>query len=140
MTRGSILRQQGQHGLRRSSDYLYPVTAGLKLRKLFTGKLLKEEKSYAAPMQPLSISSRSSSPLPTGLTDGEPVNSLDALRHVKENPHYNPGLRQLIHVGYKVASEMGKEYTDALKSNSEIIAACVTENIFDRHIARLFRN
>lgn len=64
----------------------------------------------------------------------------DTLRHVKENPRYNPGFRQLIHVGYKVASEMGKEYTDALKSNRKVIAACVTENIFDRHIARLFSN
>ncbi|MCI0522355.1 MAG: tagaturonate epimerase family protein [Bacteroidales bacterium] len=62
----------------------------------------------------------------------------DTLRHVKENPRYNPGFRQLIHVGYKVASEMGEEYTAALKSNRDVIASCVTENIFDRHIRRLF--
>ena len=62
----------------------------------------------------------------------------DTLRHVKDKKLYNPGFRQLIHVGYKVASEMAAEYTDALKSNRGVIASCVTENIFDRHIARLF--
>lgn len=60
------------------------------------------------------------------------------LRHMPGNRNYNPGFRQLIHVGYKVASELGTEYTEALKSNSEIIGACVTENILDRHIARIF--
>jgi hypothetical protein len=34
------------------------------------------------------------------------------LRHIPGNPDYNPNFRQLIHVGYKVASEYGKEYTD----------------------------
>ena len=62
----------------------------------------------------------------------------ETLRHIPGNKNYNPGFRQLIHVGYKVASELGTEYTDALKSFRETIGACVTENIFDRHIVRLF--
>ncbi len=63
----------------------------------------------------------------------------DTLRHVPGNPDYNPGFRQLIHVGYKVASELGEVYTDALKANADIIAGCVTENLYDRHISLLFR-
>lgn len=62
----------------------------------------------------------------------------DTLRHVPGNPDYNPGFRQLIHVGYKVASELGDVYTDALKTNADVIAGCVKENLYDRHIRLLF--
>lgn len=64
----------------------------------------------------------------------------DTLRHVPGNPDYNPGFRQLIHVGYKVASELGDVYTDALKTNEDVIAGCVKENLYDRHIRLLFRH
>lgn len=60
------------------------------------------------------------------------------LRHIPGHPRFNAGFRQLIHVGYKVASEMGAAYTDALKRHREIIAHCVTENLYDRHLRRLF--
>jgi hypothetical protein len=60
------------------------------------------------------------------------------LRHVPGNPDYNPSLRQLIHVGYKVASELGEQYTAALEANAAVIAGCVTENIYERHVIPLF--
>jgi hypothetical protein len=61
-----------------------------------------------------------------------------ALRHDRRNPAYNPGFRQLIHVGYKVAAEMGKRYLDALDRNAAVIGPKVTENIFDRHLKPVF--
>jgi len=62
----------------------------------------------------------------------------NTLRHIPGHPDYNPNFRQLIHVGYKVASEMGAIYTDLLKEHKEIIGYCVEENIYDRHLKRLF--
>jgi hypothetical protein len=62
----------------------------------------------------------------------------NTLRHIPGHPDYNPNLRQLIHVGYKVASEMGTTYTDLLKKHADVIGACVEENIYDRHLKRLF--
>ncbi len=62
----------------------------------------------------------------------------NTLRHIPGHPDYNPNLRQLIHVGYKVASEMGTTYTDLLKKHSEVVGLCVEENIYDRHLKRLF--
>ena len=62
------------------------------------------------------------------------------LRHNQSNPNYNVNFRQLLHVGYKVASKMGKSYLDALKSNEDVISKNVTENIFHRHIEPLFLN
>ncbi|HUT29744.1 MAG TPA: tagaturonate epimerase family protein [Sedimentisphaerales bacterium] len=58
----------------------------------------------------------------------------DALRHDQSCESYNPNFRQLLHVGYKVAAEMGDEFLDALKRYEETIAQNVTENIFERHI------
>ena len=62
----------------------------------------------------------------------------DALRHVQSNPNFNPNVRQLLHVGYKVASKMGDRYLTMLRESEESIARNVTENIFDRHLRPLF--
>jgi len=63
---------------------------------------------------------------------------VNALRHVQTHPDYNRDFRQLIHVGFKVAAEMGSRYTDALKANREIIARNVTGNLLYRHINPIF--
>ena len=62
----------------------------------------------------------------------------DTLRHIPDHPDYNANFRQLIHVAYKVAAEMGKEYTDLLNKYEDIIGKCVEENIYERHLKRLF--
>lgn len=61
-----------------------------------------------------------------------------ALRHNRQDPLYNPDFRQLVHVSYKIAAELGDEYYSALKRNADVIAQQVKENLLDRHIARLF--
>jgi len=60
------------------------------------------------------------------------------LRHDQRNPLFNPHVRQLLHVGYKIAAGMGKRYTDMLGACEESISRNVTTNLFDRHIAPLF--
>ena len=60
------------------------------------------------------------------------------LRHNQEDPLYNPSFRQLIHVSYKIAAELGDEYYPALERHSEVIGNEVIENICERHIKRLF--
>jgi tagaturonate epimerase len=61
-----------------------------------------------------------------------------ALRHDPTCPEYNLHFRQLLHVGYKVAAEMGSRFTDALEAHAGVIAANVTANLYDRHIRPLF--
>lgn len=63
---------------------------------------------------------------------------VNTLRHIPGHPDYNSNFRQLIHVGYKVASEMGKDYTGLLEKYADIVGACVEENIYERHFKRLF--
>ncbi len=61
-----------------------------------------------------------------------------ALRHDQSCPAYNQNLRQLLHVGYKVAAEMGTQYTDALDKHATVVAENVGQNILERHIRPLF--
>lgn len=61
-----------------------------------------------------------------------------ALRHIENSPSYNPSLRQLLHVGFKVAAKMGPRYLDLLEANEAVIARNVTENLYRRHIAPVF--
>lgn len=61
-----------------------------------------------------------------------------ALRHDPACKAYNPSLRQLLHVGYKVAAEMGPRFAGALEKHADVIARNVTENLYQRHIRPLF--
>jgi len=64
----------------------------------------------------------------------------DAMRHNQKCRGYNRDLRQLLHIGYKIAAEMGTQFTDAIEKYEQIIAANVTENIYERHIKPIFIN
>ena len=61
-----------------------------------------------------------------------------ALRHDPACEAYNPHVRQLLHVAYKVAAEMGDRFLRALEIHTDVIARNVTENLFARHIRPLF--
>jgi hypothetical protein len=61
-----------------------------------------------------------------------------ALRHDQKNPCFNPDLRQLLHVGFKVAAKMGDKYLKMLETCEPSISHNVTENLFERHIKPLF--
>ncbi len=60
------------------------------------------------------------------------------LRHIPGNKEFNPHLRQLMHVAYKLAAEKGRDYLDLVERNEEIIGKQVRVNLLERHIKRLF--
>lgn len=61
-----------------------------------------------------------------------------AVTHDSSCTGYNLSVRQLLHVGYKVAAEMGDEYIETLEQHEEILAEHVSENIFGRHLNPIF--
>jgi len=61
-----------------------------------------------------------------------------ALRHDQKNPKFNPSVRQLLHVGFKLAAKKGQRYLDLLKANEAVVGRNVTENLYDRHLKPLF--
>jgi hypothetical protein len=62
----------------------------------------------------------------------------DSLRHVPGNKDFNSNMRQLIHVAYKLAALKMDEYFHLLETNEKTVSAAVYENIYNRHICRLF--
>lgn len=60
------------------------------------------------------------------------------LRHDSACSAYNPSARQLLHLGFKVAAEMGEPFTQALDAHANVIAPRVAENLLERHIVPLF--
>jgi hypothetical protein len=63
---------------------------------------------------------------------------VSALRHDLDCPNYNSSFRQLIHVAYKVAFELGDEYLHALEKHADVVGKNVTHNLLERHILSIF--
>ena len=63
---------------------------------------------------------------------------VNALRHDPNHAEFNASLRQLLHVGYKIAAQMGDRYLNMLVQCEESISRNVTENLYQRHLKPLF--
>lgn len=61
-----------------------------------------------------------------------------ALRHDPACGEFNPHLRQLLHVAFKIAAENRARYLDLLGEHHSLVARNVTSNLFERHIRPLF--
>ncbi|MFZ3110862.1 MAG: tagaturonate epimerase family protein [Rectinemataceae bacterium] len=77
-------------------------------------------------------------PQPGAVNDWDSAAFVSALRHDARNPLYNRDLRQLLHIGFKVAAEMGDEYLDALDTYKAQVGRNVSANLFERHLTPLF--
>jgi tagaturonate epimerase len=77
-------------------------------------------------------------PLPSAVAAWSSDDYTSALRHDPRNVRFNPNVRQLLHVGYKIAAKMGERYLRTVEECEETISRNVTENLFARHIRPLF--
>jgi len=60
------------------------------------------------------------------------------LMHDRTNPRMNRDFRQLIHISFRVAAELGEEYMNGLRASRAAIERNVTDNLYIRHIQPLF--
>jgi tagaturonate epimerase len=77
-------------------------------------------------------------PVPQTVTDWTSEQFAAALHHDAKCESYNPDLRQLLHVSFKIAAKMGARFTDAVRQNEHLIGREVTNNLFERHIRPVF--
>ena len=61
-----------------------------------------------------------------------------ALRHVQSDKRFDPGMRQLVHVAFRVAATMGQRYFEALDRHKAAVSRNVTANLWERHLVPLF--
>lgn len=60
-----------------------------------------------------------------------------AVRHDPKCQEFNPHIRQLLHVGYKVAAHKDA-YLGLVRQSHRVIGSGVTQNLFDRHVKPIF--
>jgi hypothetical protein len=60
-----------------------------------------------------------------------------ALRHDRANPAFNPDFRQLLHIAFRIAAEMGGRYLSLVEQHADAIGRNVTHNLLERHIRPL---
>jgi len=111
---------------------------GLALAKVIYAEAFAHSAELCAPYATVIDIDPAKLPAPAEVVRWSSVQFTSALRHDPRSPAYNPSLRQLLHVGFKIAAKMGRRYLDLLEANEPVIAKNVTENLFARHIAPVF--
>lgn len=111
---------------------------GLAVAKQIYYKALEREQELCEPYADVIEIDNTMLPQPQEVEDWTGEKFANTLRHVSNHPDYNPDFRQLMHVGYKIAAEMGFNYTSLIEKYSGVIKTYVEENIYDRHLKRLF--
>jgi hypothetical protein len=77
-------------------------------------------------------------PAPREVESWTATEYVERLRHDRSCPRYDVNFRQLVHVSFRLAAEMGRRYTDLLQEFRGVIEDNVTNNLFRRHIQPLF--
>ncbi|MFQ6034359.1 MAG: tagaturonate epimerase family protein [Sedimentisphaerales bacterium] len=111
---------------------------GLSIAKEIYAKAISRIDELARPYAAVIDINRAELPAPADVDKWDGKRFASTLRHDRSRPNYNPNFRQLLHIAYKIAAEMGQRYLDALDRYEDIIAPNVTENIYDRHIKPIF--
>jgi tagaturonate epimerase len=111
---------------------------GLALAKEIYAEAFAHREELCAPYATVIDIDPAKLPAPATVAKWTSEQFTSALRHDPQCPAYNPSLRQLLHVGFKIAANMGEKYLRLVEANEKVIAKNVTENLFDRHIAPVF--
>lgn len=111
---------------------------GLELAKKVYSEAYAHAEELCAPYAAVIDIDAGRLPEPGEVSSWTPERYVRALRHDANDPLYNPHLRQLLHVGYKVAAKLGGAYLSMLKECEASVERNVTENLFARHIRPVF--
>ena len=111
---------------------------GLALAKEIYAEAYAHREELCAPYAAVIDIDPAKLPPPEQVNQWSSSQFVSALRHDPKSPAYNSSIRQLLHVGFKVAAKMGNRYLDLLRTNESVVAKNVTTNLFERHIKPLF--
>ena len=111
---------------------------GLALAREIYGVALANSDALCAPYATVIDIDRDQLPSADSVNGWTSEQFVRAVRHVPSDEQFNPNIRQLLHVGFKVAAKMGARYLDQLEACEDTISRNVTENLLERHIRPLF--
>ncbi len=111
---------------------------GLETVKEIYAKAYRRFDDLCKPYASVISINRKELPSPDTVKDWSSEEIMNALIHDIDNVNLDRNLRQLFHVAYKIAAEMGEIYIKALRKHNSIISEKVTFNILERHIKKIF--
>ncbi len=135
---GLHLKTAGTTWLEELTGLIIAGGEGLAIARQVYAKAILRFDELCAPYAAVIDIDREKLPAPQAVDRWDEKAFVSALRHNPSCKRYNHNLRQLLHVAYKIAAEMGGRYLDALEKYGDIIAPNVTENIYERHIKPIF--
>ncbi len=111
---------------------------GLALvRQIYTQAYNRFEE-MATPYRAVIHIEREKLPLPSDVQRWTGEQLVRALRHDPTDECFDPQMRQLMHIAFRVAAEMGVRYTEMLERHAEVVGTNVTDNLYRRHLLPLF--
>jgi hypothetical protein len=135
---GLHLKTAGTTWLEEVTGLARAGSIGLNIAKEIYAQAHEQIEELCKPYATVVEIDREHLPSPSEVNGWTSQQYVDALHHDQSCKAYNPNLRQLLHVSFKIAAQMGDRFLDAVKSNEEIIARGVTANLFERHIRPVF--
>lgn len=111
---------------------------GLVLAKDIYAAALEHIDELCAPYATVIDIDRSKLPSAAIVAKWTSAQYVNALQHEQSCKEFNPHLRQLLHVGFKIAAKKGQRYLDLIRANQAVVAKKVTGNLYDRHIKAIF--
>ncbi|MEO6036588.1 MAG: tagaturonate epimerase family protein [Verrucomicrobiota bacterium] len=111
---------------------------GLSLAKEIYGEALGHIDELCAPYASVIDISREKLPTSKSVAGWSGEKFAATLRHDQKSRDYNPSVRQLLHVGYKIAAQAGDRYLNRVRNAEATVGRNVTENLFERHLKPLF--
>lgn len=111
---------------------------GLALAREVYAQAYDRFDEMAAPYVAVIHIEREKLPPPASVQRWTAAQFVRALRHNPSDALFDPQMRQLMHIAFRVAAEMGTRYTDLVKRYSETVGKNVTDNLYYRHLLPLF--
>lgn len=111
---------------------------GLALAKELYGQAVNRYDELCKPYLSVVEIDKSKLPSPGQVSNWSAGDYVEALQHNQSSPGYNLHFRQLVHVSFRIAAEMGERYKTLLRKYRSVIESNVKLNMFQRHVLPLF--
>jgi hypothetical protein len=111
---------------------------GLALAREIYFEALRRMDELCAPYASVIDIDRAQLPSPEAVARWDAARFAAAVRHDPANPEFNPHMRQLLHVAYKIAAQKSERFLHLVRSRNGSISRNVTFNLLERHLKPLF--
>ena len=111
---------------------------GLEFAKDVYAKAFEKRAELCQPYATVIDIDESKLPSPEEVSSWSSDKYVATVRHVPGDPNFNSSVRQLLHVGYKIAALAGDDYLDLLRKHETEVSRNVTLNLYERHLKPLF--